>query len=103
MTDFIKVTHNGGVKYLKRAAKASGCNGMSFSTDRTGHPLITVGYDTKPDSDWGKWTCHYIVHCKTAELYQSAVNALCDVFGWDDREAIILGEFKPEAIKEAQS
>lgn len=39
-----------------RAIKAPGCNTYSATTDKTGAIIIPLGHDSRPDSDWGRYT-----------------------------------------------
>lgn len=93
MSDFIKITSKRGLKYLKHQLKDTICNGITASSDKNGHPIFCIGYDNKPDSDWGKWRVDYIVFCTTKEFYQQAYDIACDAIGWDRMDALIVGSF----------
>ena len=71
-------------KALRMWLKERGCNTYSWSTRRH----IQVGYDSKPDSDWGKYTNHgFIVICDES-LFDATIEAIRkafrsnQAFGW---------------------
>lgn len=67
---------------LKHWLKERGCNTYSYSTRRH----IQVGYNTNPESDWGRYTNRgFIVVCDDA-LFEPTRIAIEKAYGWPTRE-----------------
>lgn len=64
---------------------AAGCNTYSASTDKTGAVIIPLGYDSRPDSDWGRYTRGNIIIRVTDEkllaMVEKAVRRLLNLSG----------------------
>ena len=58
-----------------RSLKAPGCNTYSATTDKTGAMLLPLGYDSKPSSDWGRYTRGNIIVRVTDNSLLHAVEA----------------------------
>jgi hypothetical protein len=64
---------------LKHWLKERGCNTYSFSDSRK----INVGYDTKPDSDWGKYTWKGSIIICDPGLFPATEAAIQKAYGWE--------------------
>lgn len=65
---------------LKRWLKELGCNTYSYSERRK----INVGYDTKPDSDWGKYTWRGSIIICSPELFEPVEKVIRAAYGWPE-------------------
>lgn len=76
---------------LPKWLKKRGCNTYSFSD----HKTINVGYDTRPDSDWGgKYTWLGRIVVLDPALFEKTQVAIRKAYGWksaDQAEADALG------------
>jgi hypothetical protein len=63
---------------LKHWLKERGCNTYSFSRS----DIINVGYDTKPDGDWGKYTPKGYIILKDKTLFDATCAAIEKAYGW---------------------
>lgn len=64
---------------LKHWLKERGCNTYSFSRS----DIINVGYDTKPDSDWGgRYTPRGYIILKDKTLFDQTCKAIEKAYGW---------------------
>jgi hypothetical protein len=52
---WIRVSSAGDLHRIAKA-KVTGMNTYSATTDKTGAVIIPLGHDSKPDSDWGRYT-----------------------------------------------
>ena len=52
---WVRVSNRGDLSRVA-AIKAPGCNTYSATTDKTGAVIIPLGHDSRPDSDWGRYT-----------------------------------------------
>jgi len=63
---------------LPRWLKERGCNTYNYNDEKH----IQVGFDAKPNSDWGRYTnCGYIVVTKP-ELFEATCKAIEQAYGW---------------------
>lgn len=69
---------------LPRWLKERGCNTYSFSSQRR----INVGYDTKPDSDWGgRYSKRGTIVIVNEALFDKVCKAINKAYGYPDEEA----------------
>jgi hypothetical protein len=73
------VANDKGLKSVGKFVKSKGANTYSFSS----LDCINIGYDTKPDSDWGgnyTWRGRIIV--TKEELFDPTCKAIEKALGW---------------------
>lgn len=71
----------GIAKFVRKGATVNTYNGPR--TDKNGNPFFFLGYDRKPDSDWGRYEGHSAaVWCKTDELAAAAEKEIRRALGW---------------------
>jgi hypothetical protein len=68
---------------LKHWLRERGCNTYSFSRS----DIINVGYDTKPDGDWGKYTPRGYIIIKGDGLFEPTCQAIEKAYGWKRSDA----------------
>lgn len=66
----------GALKYWLRER---GCNTYSWSRN----DIINVGYDTKPNSDCGRYTPRGYIIIKGKGLFEATCAAIEKAYGWD--------------------
>lgn len=70
---WFRVKDEGGLARLETWPEIEGCNTFSPRTDKNGKPFFFLGYDSKPDSDWGRYKGHRAaVWCETDDLARKA-------------------------------
>jgi len=73
------VANEKGVKAVAKFVKAKGANCYSYSSN----DYIAIGYDEKPDSDWGKYTKYGGIVITRPELFEATEKAVRKVLGWE--------------------
>lgn len=63
---------------LRHWLKELGCNTYSFSDRKH----IQVGYDSKPDSDWGKYTNRGFIIVLDESLFERTHDEIENAFRW---------------------
>lgn len=86
--DFFIVKDRKTAELLRRivARKRRGYEVNTYSgpkLDKTGKTIFTLGYDDKPDSDWGRYSGHkLIVRLRESNLATYAEDAIRSGLGW---------------------
>lgn len=76
------VANDKGLALVGRFIKELGCNVYSYSTNK----FISVGYDDKPNSDYGgKYTRYGGIVVTKEELFEPTCKAIEKALGWDNK------------------
>ena len=77
------VANEKGLRAVGKFVKAKGANVYSYSSQG----YINIGYDTKPDSDWGgKYTRYGGIVVTKPELFELTCKAIEKALGWNTNE-----------------
>lgn len=72
------------LKGVRKLIKDTGCNTYSGPRpDKNGNLIITMGHDSKPDSDWGRYSGHRAaLWFASEELAKAGEAAVRKALGW---------------------
>jgi len=83
MSDKFVIANKKGLNAVKYFVKKKGANVYSYSSGNS----IGIGYDTKPDSDWGgRYTPLGRIIITKDELFEPACKAIEKALGWKSNE-----------------
>ncbi|MGJ4928118.1 hypothetical protein ACQR1K_13330 [Bradyrhizobium sp. HKCCYLRH3095] len=75
------MSHERAFRPLARWLKERGCNAYSYDDGQT----IRVGYDTKPESDWGgRYTPKGRLIVTKPELFEQTCKTIERAYGWPE-------------------
>lgn len=73
------VANENGLRAVGKFVKAKGANTFSYRDES----FINIGYDTKPDSDWGgRYTRYGSIIVTKPELFEPVCNEIRKALGW---------------------
>lgn len=72
------VANKSGLRLVGRYVKETDCNTFSYSDQK----CIAVGYDSKPNSDWGNYTKYGTVIVTKPELFEPTLDAIGRALGF---------------------
>lgn len=74
------VANDAGLRALPRWLKERGCNTYSYAKQT----VIGVGYDSKPDSDWGKYERRGTIFIRNAAMFDAVCEVIRKTYGWPE-------------------
>lgn len=90
--DWLRVRDPSGLDRIAKFLKGRGCNTFNGpKPDRKGDWIILIGYDARPDSDWGRFQGHSCaIWFASEELADRGEQCIRKAWGWatDDAESV---------------
>lgn len=75
---WLRINNNDAIKQIPAFVRSQRVNVYSPRVDKNGNPIFLLGWDWKPDSDWGKFDGYSAaIWLRSSDLEEAADEAIC--------------------------